>query len=61
MNNEFPGAVPEIQVANLSRAAVYYEKSLGFTWDWGVEGIGQVSRGNCRIFLTDNSFRPEGQ
>lgn len=60
MNNEFPGAVPEIQVANLSRAAVYYEKSLGFTWDWGVEGIGQVSRGNCRIFLTDNSFRPEG-
>ena len=41
----------------MARAAVYYENCLGFHWDWGVEGIGQVSRGSCRIFLTDNSFR----
>ena len=57
MKEEFPGAVPEIPVANLARAAVYYERCLGFHWDWGVEGIGQVSRGDCRIFLTDETFR----
>ena len=57
MNEEFPSAVPEIPVTDLARAAVYYERCLGFHWDWGVEGIGQVSRGGCRIFLTDDSFR----
>ncbi|MDE2126058.1 MAG: VOC family protein [Armatimonadetes bacterium] len=57
MSEEFPGAVPEIRVDNLAKAAVYYEKCFGFQWDWGVEGIGQVSRGSCRIFLTDNAFR----
>ena len=57
MNERFPSAVPEIPVTNLARAAVYYERCLGFHWDWGVEGIGQVSRGSCRIFLTDESFR----
>ena len=57
MNEDFPGAVPEVRVASVARAAVYYEKCLGFHWDWGVEGIGQVSRGRCRIFLTDNAFR----
>ena len=62
MTEEFPGAVPEIRVNNVARAAVYYEKCLGFHWDWGVEGIGQVSRGGCRIFLTDDAFRGnEGQ
>ena len=55
--SDFPGAVPEIPVSNLSRAGAYYQKCLGFHWDWGVEGIGQVSRGSCRIFLTDDSFR----
>jgi uncharacterized glyoxalase superfamily protein PhnB len=60
MNDDFPGAVPEIRVANVARAAVYYEKCLGFHWDWGVEGLGQVSRGACRIFLTDDAFRGEG-
>jgi len=59
MNEAFPGAVPEIRVTNVSRAAVYYEKCLGFHWDWGVEEIGQVSRGDCRIFLTDPAFRGE--
>jgi uncharacterized glyoxalase superfamily protein PhnB len=48
-----------MRVSDLARAAVYYEKCLGFSWDWGVEGIGQVSRGPCRIFLTDNEFRGE--
>ena len=59
MNEEFPGAVPEVRVKNVAPAAVYYEKCLGFHWDWGVEGIGQVSRGSCRIFLTDDGFRGE--
>ena len=60
MNQEFPCAVPEVPVSNLARAAAYYERSLGFCWDWGVEGIGQVSKGDCRIFLTDDSFRRGG-
>jgi len=59
MNRELPSAIPEIRVKSVARAAVYYEKRLGFTWDWGVEAIGQVSRGNCRIFLTDDEFRGE--
>src|SRR5262249_4166421 len=54
---DFPGAVPEIRVRDITRAAVYYEKCLGFYWDWGIEGIGQVSRGSCRLFLTDDAFR----
>src|SRR4030095_2850892 len=57
---EFPSAVPEIPVTNLARAAVYYERCLGFHWDWGVEEIGQLSKGGCRIFLTDDSFRGGG-
>ncbi len=60
MNEEFPSATPEIRVSDVARAAVYYEKCLGFHWDWGVEGIGQVSRGGCRIFLTDDAFRGDG-
>jgi uncharacterized glyoxalase superfamily protein PhnB len=57
MSEQFPSAVPEIPVSDVARAAVYYENCLGFHWDWGVEGLGQVSRGGCRIFLTDNAFR----
>jgi predicted lactoylglutathione lyase len=57
MNVHFPMAAPELPVKNLERAGVYYEKCLGFKWDWGVEGIGQVSKGSCRIILTDNAFR----
>jgi len=60
MKGEFPGAVPELCVSSVARAAVYYEKCFGFQWDWGVEGIGQVTRGHCRIFLTDGEFRGEG-
>ena len=52
MSEDFPSAVPEIRVNNLARAAVYYENCLGFHWGWGVEGIGQVSRGGnlFRVF-----------
>ena len=60
MSEEFPCAVPEIPVSDLRRAAVYYERCLGFNWDWGVQRIGQVSRGGCRIFLTDDSFHGGG-
>ena len=61
MDNEFPNAVPEIPVENVAEAATYYEKCLGFHKDWGGEdgGIGQVSKGNCRLFLTDNAFRTQ--
>jgi uncharacterized glyoxalase superfamily protein PhnB len=59
MKEEFPGAVPEIPVNNVDEAAAYYQKCFGFTKDWGGEdgGIGQVSKGNCRIFLTNSAFR----
>jgi len=59
MSDEFPSAVPEIRVSDVSRAGVYYEKCLGFSWDWGTEGLGQVTRGSCRVFLTDDEFRGE--
>lgn len=59
MGEDFPNPVPEMRVSDLVRAARYYETCLGFQWDWGVEGIGQVSRGGCRLFLTDNPFRGE--
>jgi glyoxalase/bleomycin resistance protein/dioxygenase superfamily protein len=45
MSEQFPSAAPEIPVSNVARAALYYEKCLGFRWDWGMEEIGQVSRG----------------
>jgi uncharacterized glyoxalase superfamily protein PhnB len=57
MSEPFPSAIPELPVNDVARAAVYYQKCLGFTWDWGVEGLGQVSRGGCRLFLTDDAFR----
>jgi hypothetical protein len=58
MSDEFPGAVPEIPVRNVDEAAAYYETCLGFRKDWGGDGggIGQVSRGACRIFLTNRSL-----
>ena len=56
---KFPGAVPEIPAASVDKAAAYYVKRLGFTFDWGDEqgGIAGVSRGNCRLFITNRSFR----
>jgi uncharacterized glyoxalase superfamily protein PhnB len=55
----FPAAVPEIPVANVDRAAAYYVDALGFTLDWGDDlgGIAGISRGHCRLFLTNCGFR----
>jgi uncharacterized glyoxalase superfamily protein PhnB len=59
MNAEFPGAVPEIPVANIRDALAYYEKHLGFTVDWGDEelGLAEISKGDCRMFLANAEFR----
>jgi predicted lactoylglutathione lyase len=59
MLKRFPQAVPEIPVANVDKAADYYVKVLGFQFDWGNDegGIGGISQGDCRIFLTNTSFR----
>jgi predicted lactoylglutathione lyase len=58
MTHRFPGAVPEIPVSDVDEAAAYYV-SLGFTKDWGDDagGIAGISRGECRMFLTNNGFR----
>jgi hypothetical protein len=56
----FPAAVPEIPAANVEKAAAaYYVDALGFTFDWGDDqgGIAGVSRGNCRLLITNRSFR----
>jgi uncharacterized glyoxalase superfamily protein PhnB len=54
-----PPAVPEIPVANIDIAAAYYVNALGFTFDWGDDqgGIAGISKGDCRLFLTNRSFR----
>lgn len=60
MKAEFPCAVPEIPVSDIDAALEYYENRLGFTIDWrgqGGEGIAGISKGNCRMFLTDAAFR----
>ena len=59
MLTHFPQAVPEIPVGNVDRAAEYYVKVLGFDFDWGNNegGIGGISQGECRMFLTNAPFR----
>lgn len=54
-----PAPVPEIPAANVGQAVAYYVKALGFALDWGGSqgGIAGISRGNCRLFLTDGPFR----
>ena len=54
MNLEFPAAVPEIPVKDLTNAAA-------FSIDWGDEtgGIVGISKGNCRMFLTNDAFRKQ--
>ena len=56
---QFPAAIPEIPVHNVEEAAAYYVSKLGFTFDWGDDegGIGGISRGDSRIFLTNAPFR----
>ena len=55
----FPPPVPEIPASDVDKAAGYYVNTLGFTLDWGDDqgGIAGISRGNCRLFLTNRSFR----
>jgi uncharacterized glyoxalase superfamily protein PhnB len=57
----FPQAVPEIPVGNVDTAAAYYVNVLGFSLDWGDDagGIGGVSQGECRLFLTNTRFRAD--
>lgn len=57
----FPAAVPEIPVTDVGKAATYYESQLGFSVDWGDEdgGIAGVSKGQCRLFLTNGAFREQ--
>lgn len=59
MSATFPPAVPEIPVSNVETSAAYYADILGFTFDWGDDagGIGGISQGDCRMFLTNASFR----
>jgi hypothetical protein len=55
----FPAAVPEVPVSSIDKAATHYVDVFGFTLDWGDEqgGIAGISRGGCRLFLTNLSFR----
>jgi uncharacterized glyoxalase superfamily protein PhnB len=55
----FPAAVPEIPVASIDKASAYYVEKLGFAFDWGDDrgGIAGFSRNDCRLFLTNRSFR----
>lgn len=59
MSVPFPKAVPEIPVSSVVRAAEYYVNALGFHFDWGNDegGIGGISQGDCRMFLTNAQFR----
>jgi uncharacterized glyoxalase superfamily protein PhnB len=59
MTLEFPGAVPEIPVRDMSEAAAYYQDNLGFTVDWSDEelGLAGISKGDCRMFLANPDFR----
>src|SRR5438477_11586234 len=61
MRNAFPGAVPEIPVTDINKATAYYESSLGFNIDWGGAegGIAGISKGDCRMFLTNPAFRKQ--
>jgi predicted lactoylglutathione lyase len=59
MKNEFPAAVPEIPVTDMKASLDYYADKLGFNIDWGGAdgGIAGISKGQCRMFLTDPDFR----
>jgi len=59
MTTAFPGAVPEIPVSDIDRAAAYYETRFGFKLDWGGDelGLAGISKGDCRMFLADARYR----
>jgi len=52
----FPAPVPEIPAANVDKPP---PTMLGFSFDWGDDqgGMAGISRVNCRLFLTNRSFR----
>jgi hypothetical protein len=54
-----PAPVPEIPAINVHKSVAYYVNNLGFTFDWGDDkgGIAGISRGNCRLFITNVAFR----
>ena len=57
---KFPAAVPEIPVSDIGAALEYYRSRLDFNIDWGDRGdggIAGISKGNCRLFLTNAAFR----
>lgn len=56
---DLPAAVPELPVSSVDGAVAYFRDKLGFTHDFGDEagGIAGISRGACRLFLTNQSFR----
>ena len=56
-----PKAIPEIPVRDVEKAAKYYVDVLGFSFDWGDDqgGIGGISQGECRMFLTNAKFREQ--
>lgn len=59
MKREFPAPVPEIPVSDMNAALDYYHHKLGFDMDFGgaAGGIAGISKGQCRLFLTDRDFR----
>ena len=59
MQDDFPGAVPEIPVSDVDAAAAYYRDQLGFSIDWGSDdgGIAGISKGHCRMFLANRAVR----
>lgn len=61
MEHDFPPAVPEIPVSDIDIACAYYKDQLGFAIDWGGEdgGIAGISKGSCRMFLTNRAFREQ--
>jgi predicted lactoylglutathione lyase len=61
MKHEFPAAVPEIPVTDMNASLDYYQSKLGFNIDWGESdgGIAGISKGQCRMFLTDRDFRQQ--
>jgi predicted lactoylglutathione lyase len=61
MKSEFPGAVPEIPVSDIDKAAAYYCDCLGFNLDFGGGelGLAGISRGACRMFLATREFREQ--
>jgi predicted lactoylglutathione lyase len=59
MKGPLPPGIPEIPVKDIERALDYYRDKLGFSIDWFEKSIGLagISRGDCRMFVSGESFR----